>query len=101
MKEKGSDGVVESAKKTLGLAVLGRRVRTGEAQHDAKGRQEGHRGGVNEFGAIIRLNTLEQQAKLCMNVLDEGSDVLVHLRLTLHGERPAVVAEIIENDKII
>ena len=49
----------------------------------------------------LYLNTLERQAKLCMNVLDEGSDVLVHLRLTLHGERPAVVAEIIKNDKII
>ena len=62
--------------------------------------QEGRRGVVNELSAIIRLNTLERQAKLCMNVLDEGSDVLVHLRLMLHGECPTVVAEIIENDKI-
>ena len=85
MKEKGSDGVVESAKKTLDLAILGRRVRTGEAQQDAMGCQEGRGGGVNELGAIIRLNTLERQAKLCMNVLDEGSDVLVHLRLSFMG----------------
>ena len=86
MKEKGSDGVVESAKKTLGLAVLGRRVRTGEAQKDTMGGQEGRRGVVDELDAIIRLNTLERQGKLCMNILDGGSDVLVHHRLTLHGD---------------
>src|SRR5438132_488480 len=89
------------AKKTLGLAILGRRVRIGEVQQDAMGRQEGRRGGVNELGAIIRLNALERQAKLCMNVLDEGSNLLVHLKLMLHGKRPTEVAEIIGNDKII
>ena len=83
MKEKGSDGVIESAKKTLGLAVLGRRLRTGEAQQDAMGCQEGCRGVIDELGAIIRFNALERQAKLCMNILDEGSNVLVHLILTL------------------
>jgi hypothetical protein len=58
VEEQSAHGVVESAKNTLGLAVLCGSVRTREAEQGVVGRQEGGRGSVDEFRAVINLKAL-------------------------------------------
>jgi hypothetical protein len=65
------------------------------------GRQEGGRGSVDEFRAVISLKALNGLTKLSANISNEGDNSLVDIRLASEGECPAEMGVIIQNSQII
>ena len=57
--------------------------------------EEGGEGIVDEFSAIVGLNSLDRKAKLCVDVGAKVDDVSGYLRFADEGERPAIMCEII------
>jgi hypothetical protein len=99
--EQRAHGVVESAKNTLSLAVLCGGIRTREAEQGAMVRQEGGRGSVDEFCAVISLKALNGQTKLSAYISNESDNGLVDVRLASEGECPAEMRVIIQNSQVI
>lgn len=71
MEEHGANGIIKGAKYSFGLTVLGGRVGTGEAEVGAASSKEVSGGGVQEFSAIISLNTFDGQAELSLGESSE------------------------------
>lgn len=64
MEEHGADSVVQRAKRALGLAVLGRRVRAREAERNAIGLEELAQREVIKFTPIVSLKTEDGETEL-------------------------------------
>jgi hypothetical protein len=62
--------VVQGTYDAFSLAVLRGGVRAGETYVNAARGKEGGEGIVDEFSAIVSLNSLDRKAKLCV---DEGA----------------------------
>lgn len=79
MKKKGLNTIIECAKNTLGLAILGRRIRTREMEYNASTREENKGCIIVKFFAIVCLEgknwTFELCGHICMERDKGGEDL--------------------------
>ena len=100
MEKKCTYDVVGGAKKSFGLAILGRRVGERETEGDAVGGEKRTEEGVDELTTIIALHAFDEHVKLCLHegkeALEDGGGV----GLVAQGEGPRVMGVIIKNYEI-
>jgi hypothetical protein len=95
MNQKCANSIVQGAKHPFSLAVLGGRVWTRSAQHDATASEEGSGGIVDELGAIICLKTAYRTTELCVSIRNKLDKMIMHFRLMTKRVRPTVMSIII------
>jgi hypothetical protein len=95
MNQKCANIIVQGAKHPFSLAVLGGRVWTRSAQHDAMASQEGSGGIVDELSAIIFLKTAYKTTELCVSISNKLDKMIMHFRLMTKRVRPTVMSIII------
>ena len=96
MKEQGADHVVYSPYFTLGFSILGRCVRTGEAETHAVMFEIVVELGVVIFTTIITLKIFNGSVKLCLKEGVKSSEYIKHIRFVFNWKCPQKIGKIIK-----
>ena len=101
MNKHGTHKVIEGTEDTFSFTVLWGSIGAGKMKNDAVGSKQVVHGMVNKFCPIISLEAFNGRTKLCANVWDKFSKVLMNLRLVLMWKHPAKMSKIIEQNQVI
>ena len=101
LKQKGANDIISGMDNSFSFTVLGRSVWAGHAQLDAVSEEEGAGTRVIELAAIVALNSLDGDTKLCAHVREEVRKSRKSVRFKAQRKSPQEMRTVIKNNQVI